>query len=180
MTTPSDKTLIQAVLAGEKNAYGKLYDRYAPLVRAVCFDTTGNIADAQDLAQDVFMRAYEKLEHLRNSESFGKWIIGIARLRCKEWQRHKMRHRDMKPDLTNVSSVIAGASNDGRIERLREMITTLPERERLALHTFYLQGNSAEAARRTMGLSRSGFYRVLERARKRLEKLMSGEQENIR
>ncbi len=179
MTTPSDKTLIRAVFAGNKAAYEKLYDRYAPLVRAICYDTTGNIADAQDLAQDVFMRAYEKLEHLRNSESFGKWIIGIARLRCKEWQRHKLRHRYMKPELTNVGSMNAGPSNDGRIERLREMITTLPERERLALHTFYLQGSSAEAARRTMGLSRSGFYRVLERARKRLEKLMSGEQENI-
>lgn len=178
MTKPSDKELIQAVLAGEKKAYEKLYDRYGPLVRAICYDTTRNLTEAQDLAQDVFMRAYEKLEHLRNSESFGKWLIGIARLRCKEWQRHKLRHRDMKPDLTNVGSIIAGPSNDGQIERLREMITTLPERERLALHTFYLQGNSAEAARRTMGLSRSGFYRVLERARKRLEKLLA-QQEDI-
>jgi len=179
LTTPSDKTLIEAVLAGDKASYEQLYDRYAPLVRAVCYDTTGNLAEAQDLAQDVFMRAYEKLDRLRNRDSFGKWIIGIARLRCKEWQRHKLRHRDMKPDLINVGSIIAGASNDGQIERLREMITTLPERERLALHTFYLQGSSAEAARRTMGLSKSGFYRVLGRARNRLGKLMLKEQENI-
>jgi len=180
LTTPSDKTLIQAVFAGDKAAYEKLYDRYAPLVRAVCYDMTGNLADAQDLTQDVFMRAYEKLEHLRNSESFGKWLIGIARLRCKEWQRRKLRYRDMKPELKNVASIIADPSNDGQIKRLREMITTLPEKERLALHAFYLQGSSAEAARRILGLSRSGFYRVLERARKRLEQLMSGEQENIR
>ena len=171
--------LIQAVVAGEKAAYEGLYDRYAPLVRAVCYDTTGNIADAQDLAQDVFLRAYERLDRLRDPDRFGKWIIGIARLRCKEWQRNKLRHRDMKSESTNVGSIMAGPSNDGRIERLREIITTLPERERLALHTFYLQGNSAETARRTMGLSRSGFYRVLERARKRLEKLVSGQQENI-
>ncbi len=72
LTTPSDKTLIEAVLAGDKAAYEKLYDRYAPLVRAVCYDYTGNLADAQDLAQDVFMRAYEKLDRLRNPDSFGK------------------------------------------------------------------------------------------------------------
>jgi RNA polymerase sigma-70 factor (ECF subfamily) len=59
------------------------------------------------------------------------------------------------------------------------MITTLPEKERMVLHTFYLQGNSAENVRRIMGMSRSGFYRVLERARKRLEKLMPEDQENI-
>ena len=51
--------LVLAVLAGDKAAYGKLYDRYAPLVRAVCYDEAGNLADSQDLAQDVFLRAYE-------------------------------------------------------------------------------------------------------------------------
>ena len=180
MTMPSDKTLIRAVFAGDKAAYEKLYDRYAPLVRAVCYDTTGNLADAQDLAQDVFMRAYEKLEYLRNSESFGKWLIGIARLRCKEWQHQRLRSQNKNVGLNDAQAVAPESPDDSRIELLREMITTLPEKERLALHTFYLQGNSAEAARRIMGLSRSGFYRVLERARKRLERLLIAKQENIR
>lgn len=179
MTTPSDKTLIEAVLAGEKDAYGKLYDRYAPLVRAVCYDITGNLADAQDLAQDVFMRAYEKLDRLRNRDSFGKWLVGIARYCCREWQRQKLRSQNNKARLNNTEAAAPEISDDNRIELLRKMITTLPEKERLALHTFYLQGNSAENVRRIMGLSRSGFYRVLERARKRLEKLMPEDQENI-
>ncbi len=179
LTTPSDKTLIQAVLAGEKDAYGKLYDRYAPLVRAVCFDTTGNIADAQDLAQDVFMRAYEKLDRLRNRDSFGKWLVGIARLRCKEWQREKLRRQNKNGGLDNARAAVPETPDDNRIEMLRRMITKLPEKERLALHTFYLQGNSADNVRSIIGLSRSGFYRVLDRARKRLGKLMPEEQGNI-
>ncbi len=51
----SDKILVQAVIAGEKQAYQQLYDRYAPLARAVCYERTGNLADAQDLAQEVFL-----------------------------------------------------------------------------------------------------------------------------
>ncbi len=180
MTTPSDKMLIRAVFAGENSAYEKLYDRYAPLVRAVCYDTTGNLADAQDLAQDVFMRAYEKLSHLRDPARFGKWLVGIARLRCKEWRRQKLRSQKKNVGLNDARTIAPEPPDDSRIELLREMITTLPEKERLALHTFYLQGNSAEDAHKIMGLSRSGFYRVLERARKRLEKLMLEEQENIR
>ncbi|MHC4584608.1 MAG: RNA polymerase sigma factor, partial [Planctomycetota bacterium] len=180
LTTPSDKTLIEAVLAGDKAAYEKLYDRYAPLVRAVCYDYTGNLADAQDLAQDVFMRAYEKLDRLRKRDSFGKWLVGIARLRCREWQRRKFRSQNNNAELNEVQVVAPEKPDNSRIELLRKMITTLPEKERLALHTFYLQGNSADNVRRIMGLSRSGFYRVLERARKRLGKLMPGEQENIR
>ncbi len=176
MTKPSDRELIQAVKAGEKTAFAELYDRYGPLVRAICYDTTRNLTEAQDLGQDVFMRAYEKLGRLREPNRFGKWIVGIARLRCKEWQRRKSQDRGRHIGLNDAGSAIANPSNDGQIERLREMITALPEKERLALHTFYLQGKSAEVARRIMGLSRSGFYRVLERARKRLERLMSGEQ----
>ncbi len=180
MTTPSDKTLIQAVFAGEKAAYEKLYDRYAPLVRAICYDAAGNLADAQDLAQDVFLRAYEKLDHLRNPERFGKWLVGIARLRCREWRRRKSQGRDKYVGLSGAESMTANPANDGRIGQLHRAITSLPEKERLALHTFYLQGKSADNARRIMGLSRSGFYRVLERARKRLERLMLGEWEDIR
>ena len=180
MTTPSDKTLVLALLAGDKSAYAKLYDRYAPLVRAVCYDMTGNLADAQDLAQDVFIRAYENLGRLRDRDRFGKWIVGIARLRCKEWKRQKSQGRDKHVGIDDTEPTIANPSNDDRIERLREMITTLPERERLALHTFYLQDKSADNARRIMGLSRSGFYRLLGRARKRLEHLLVKEGEDIR
>ncbi len=180
MTTPSDKTLIRAVFPGDKAAYEKLYDRYAPLVRAVCYDMTGNLADAQDLAQDVFMRAYEKLDRLREPARFGNWLVGIARLRCKEWRRQRLRSQNKNVGLNNAQAVAPDPPDDSRIELLREMITTLPEKERLALHTFYLQGNSADNARRIMGLSRSGFYRVLERARKRLEQLLIQEQGNVR
>jgi len=176
---PCDKTLIEAVLAGEKAAYEKLYDRYAPLIRAVCYDTTGNLADAQDLAQDVFMRAYEKLNRLRNPESFGKWLVGIAWLRCSEWRRKKLRNREKNVELDIAEYAVCDPPNDGRIELLQKMITTLPEKERLALHAFYLQGELAEDARRIMGMSRSGFYRVLERARKKLERLMFKDREEI-
>ena len=179
LTTPSDKTLVRAVLAGDKAAYGKLYDRYAPLIRAVCYDTTGNLTDAQDLAQDVFMRAYENLDQLRDPDRFGKWLIGIARLRCHEWLRRSLRLRDKRVELSEAQIAVPDPPDD-RIELLRKTIATLPEKERLALHMFYLQGRSADNARGIMGLSRSGYYRVLERARKRLKQLMPEEREAIR
>ncbi len=180
MTKPSDRELIQAVIAGEKIAFAELYDRYGPLVRAISYDTTRNLTDAQDLAQDVFMRAYEKLGRLRNPDRFGRWIVGIARFRCREWRRHRSQSRDKHSGLEDTKLAITNQSNDGQIEQLREMITKLPEKERLALHTFYLQGESSENAHRIVGLSRSGFYRLLERARKRLEYLLVKEREDIR
>jgi RNA polymerase sigma-70 factor (ECF subfamily) len=71
------------------------------------------------------------------------------------------------------------ASSDGVVKELQKAMLRLPERERLALHAFYLQGRSVEQARAVLGLSRSGMYRVLERARKRLERLMRHHREDM-
>ena len=175
----SDEMLVSAVLAGQNTAYGKLYDRYAPLVRAICYDSTQNLADAQDLAQDVFLRAYEKLDQLRRQDHFGRWLVAIARLRCKEWLRRRSRELDRRSALVDSELAVANPSSDGQIELLRKTIRQLPDKERLALHVFYLQGNSAESARQIMGLSRPGFYRVLGRARERLKKFFAKEQGDI-
>jgi len=172
--------LLQATINGDRNAYGELYDRYAPLVRAICYDHTHHLADAQDLAHDVFLRAYERLGSLRKPESFGRWLVGIARLRCREWQRQRRREQRRPLTAPGAAPARPGERNDGPLEALRHRVAQLPEKERLALHAFYLRSESAEEARRIMGLSRSGFYRVLERGRRRLEKLMTREQEDIR
>jgi RNA polymerase sigma factor (sigma-70 family) len=180
VSQPDDKALVTAVLAGRNAAYARLYDRYASLVRAVCYDTTRNVADAQDLAQDVFLRAYERLEQLRKPESFGPWVIGMARLRCHEWHRRRLRERAKPKEANEVEFAGSEPQNDAHIDQLRQMIAGLPEKERLALHVFYLQERSAEDARRIVGLSRSGFYRALSRARRRLERLLAREMEDTR
>ncbi len=97
----------------------------------------------------------------------------MARLRCKEWQREKTRTQERQAGLNKALAVSSGQSNDGQLERLRSAIRKLPIKERLALHTFYLQEDSVDDACRILGLSRSGFYRVLERARKQLAVLLS-------
>lgn len=178
MTTPNDKILVEAVLEGENAAFAELYDCYGPLVRAVCYDTTGNLTDAQDLAQDVFMRAFKELKNLREPELFARWIVAIARLRCKEWLRQRVRMNKKQAVLNEAYTTSTGKSNNGQIEKLREKIRILPTKERLALHIFYLRENSADDARKILGLSRSGFYRVLERARNNLAESLKKESQD--
>ena len=180
MQTKSDTTLVLAVLGGDKTAYAQLYDRYARLVRAVCFDTTRNLNEAQDLAQDVFLRAYENLADLRDAGKFAPWLIGIAKMRCRDWLRQHLKLRKRYAPLDPEQSADCEMSNDGEIEQLRTAITQLPDKERLALHTFYLQEQPVEDACRNLNLSRSGLYRVLDRARRRLGILMRKKQEDIR
>jgi RNA polymerase sigma-70 factor (ECF subfamily) len=176
----SEAELVRAAIAGDKRAYAQLYDRLAPVVRAVCHDYTHSLADAQDLAQDVFLRAYQRLGELRQPESFGPWLIGIARRRCAEWRRQKAREQRkhaVRQAEKETLEAIDRPNEDGQLLRL---LGELSEDERLALHAFYLQDQSAEEARRIMGLSRSGFYKLLDRARTKLRRQWEQQQENIR
>ena len=176
----SDAELVAAVLAGETSAYGELYDRYARLVRAICCDATGEPAEAQDLAQEIFLSAYRNLRRLNEPQSFPRWLVVIARRAGRQWKRRQMRDRhrfvDVEPPAPPADSA---AANDGELRRLSEAMLRLPAKERLAVRAFYLLDQSAEQAREALGLSRSGFYKVLDRAKGRLRKLMETQREGI-
>ena len=179
----SDETLILGVLNGDRQAFAELYDRRARLVRAVCHDHTRDLHAAADLTQEVFLRAYRKLRSLRDPQRFTPWLVGIARQVCREWRRRKLR------DSKKVARYASHWANqrpafeppDQRLVDLREAIANpdeargrpaLSEKERLALHAFYLQGRDVDEARSVLGLSRSGFYRVLASAVDRLRRLL--------
>ena len=176
----TDATLVLGVLSGDKAAFAELYDRRARLIRAVCYDATGDSDAAADLTQEVFLRAYRKLGELREPAKFAAWLFGIARQVCREWRRSRFREQSKIARLaesTEASEAEENASGTDRVDEqllmLRRAVTALPEKERLALHAFYLQEQDAEQARSVLGLSRSGLYRMLSCARQRLRHALS-------
>jgi RNA polymerase sigma-70 factor (ECF subfamily) len=166
--TRSDAELVERTRQGDKDAFGELYDRYAPLVRAACADQTQELAAAQDLAQDVFVRAYERISELREPARFGAWILGIARLAGKEWRRRRQRRGHALAQEAAEEIESTDSESDDRLPTLLGLLAGLPEMERLALHAFYLDGQSAERGAAALDISRSGFYKLLESARRRL------------
>ena len=73
--------LVERARGGSRDAFAVLYDRHARLVRAICFDFTGQLSTAEDLSQDVFLKAYERLGQPRQPERFVPWLCEIARAR---------------------------------------------------------------------------------------------------
>jgi RNA polymerase sigma-70 factor (ECF subfamily) len=170
----SEATLVQGVLNGDRAAFAELYDRWAGLIRAMCFDATRDLDLAEDLAQEVFLRALQKLDGLRDARRFVAWLVGIARLVCREWRRGRFQNRRRLTGLADdLACTTEAPSRDDREIFLREVVATLPERERLALQAFYLQEMDAEQARAVLGLSQPTFYRVLAAARQHLRQALS-------
>jgi len=181
-----DGTLVLGVLNGDRSAFAELYDRRARLIRALCFDESRNVHTAADMTQEVFLRAYKNLGRLHDPDRFAAWLVGIARQVCRESRRKIRRERRGVGGFAaqQAASEKTVEPPDERLVDLREAIASLTElesrsvpsltqKERLALHAFYLQGRSVEEARAVLGLSRSGFYRVLSSACERLRKLLN-------
>ncbi len=167
-----DAELAARAAAGEQGAAGEIYDRYAPLVRAILLDATGSLPEANELVQEVFLRAFGRLKQLRRGEALGRWLVEIARREGVEYRRQMARRRQRFSPLTEEAEPVGEEPEDHEIAAVREAIRGLPERERMAVHVHYLCGEPAEVARQTLGLSPSGFYKLLARARERLRTML--------
>src|SRR4051812_38356420 len=155
--------LVARAKRGDHAAFAALYDRHARLVKAICFDSTAHLASAEDLAQEVFLRAYQKLHQLRDEARFVAWLCEIARRAGRDWAKKSRRDAG----ISNVAQPIdvAVPQEDPQLAELRHAIRQLPDDERMALHLFYLDEQPVTIGRQILGLSQSGFYKLLDRAR---------------
>jgi RNA polymerase sigma-70 factor (ECF subfamily) len=174
---PTDADLVAQTLAGNRETFGRLYDRYARLVRAVVCGVTLDWPMIEDLAQESFLRAYRNLARLKEPERFGPWIVGIARHVARERKRSLRRDRhefvgDTPLEVESRTDAIGAVQADEEFEWVMQKLATLSERQRLAVHAFFLEGRDAGQAAERLGLSRSGLYALVERALGRLAALV--------
>jgi len=165
--------LVLRALNGDDSAFGELYDRYGRLVRAICYDSTRDMNQAQDLGQEVFLRVYERLSELKDRERFGHWLVSIARNVGREFRRGKYRDRHILVGLEPQelpSTESPNEESDYRMVYLDAAMKKLSEKERLALHVYYLQDHDADDAQDILGISRSSFYRLLTSAKEKVER----------
>jgi RNA polymerase sigma-70 factor (ECF subfamily) len=173
--------------AGDDDAFGRLYDRHAPVVMSLCRRYAP--AEAEDATQETFIRAYRKLDQVENADGLRSWLYAIARRVCSERTRAARRrakheegfavNRAAAQPGTRPGAAPAGADPSRRsahaeqLEQLDGALARLDDRERLAIHLYYLEADPVQAAASALGLSRSGYYKLLARARDQLAALMN-------
>ena len=83
----NDNVLVQQAQSGDRAAFDQLVGRYRTALQAIAFLRTSDREEAQDLAQEVLLRAWERLPTLRHAPAFLPWLKAIATRACLDWSR---------------------------------------------------------------------------------------------
>lgn len=167
--TSDEAALVESVRRGDREAFGRLYERYAPMVHGILL-ARAPTSEVDDLVQDVFLAAFKKIHTLREDGAFGGWLAMIARNRATDFHRRHQETEEMPEDLPHESA--ADVESDTRARRILEAIRNLPEAYSETLVLRLVEGMTGpEIAERT-GLTPASVRVNLHRGMKMLrEKL---------
>jgi RNA polymerase sigma-70 factor (ECF subfamily) len=158
---PLDSTLVRAVLAGNRDLFGQLYQLYAPLVHGVLLARMPR-SEVEDMVQEIFLHALRKLPTLRDTRAFGPWIAMIARNRAMDFHRSSRETVELTDDLRQADS------SQSKAEEILAIIRTLPDAYRETLVLRLVEGMTGpEIATRT-GLTAASVRVNLHRGMKLL------------
>jgi RNA polymerase sigma-70 factor (ECF subfamily) len=177
----SDVELVQKALAGDLDAFGELVNKYQSAVYGLAFHLVGNFADAQDLAQEAFIKAFQNLSQLKDYTKFAHWLKQITANTCHCWLRQRQREISRLGFLYEIDEQSEGGhiatpdeivESKERIQMVRQAMNTLSENNRIVLTLFYMDGLSYGDISEFLGLPVSTIKSRLHHARKKLKEKM--------
>jgi RNA polymerase sigma-70 factor (ECF subfamily) len=172
---------IRAVLAGDRNAFGRLVNKYGDSLFNLARRLTGSDQDAEDLAQEAFLRAYAGLRDFRVGSRFHPWLYTITLNLCRNHLRRRsilrwvplqgVRGGEAQPELdppaeaSNPEQALLGAEGEAR---LQAAVAALPLKYREVFLLRQSEGLTYDAIAELTGLPLGTVEVRLFRARKRL------------
>jgi len=171
-----DQQVITAVLTGNVDAYRHLVLRYEKPIFNLMYRMTGSRDDALDLAQETFIKAYEKLERFKTGSRFFPWLYTIGLNNGRNFIRdHKMEKQclvEMGGDESWMDRLLQQTPLD--VQRLREGLQQLPLDYREAMILHYHEGFSMKEIADALELSVSGAKMRVHRGLRKLRQIMDG------
>ncbi len=150
-----DAVAVRACLAGDTQAFDGLVERHQRSIYRLCYRYAGNHHDANDLAQESFLKAYRALGRFRGDSAFATWLHRIAVNTCLN---HKVAHKRQMEELSD--SVAAPGGGHGKAleeaderRRVRAAVEHLPEKQRKTLLLKVYDEMTHEEVARTLGSS---------------------------
>ncbi len=175
MDTTTDQKYIDKVLQGDTNAFSYLVDKYKNMTYTVALKIVRNIEDAEEVAQDSFIKAYSQLHTFKGNSKFSTWLYTIV------YRNAISKIRKKKITTTNIDSFvienhktdfdfpqIEAIKNGEQKKYVAEAIDNLPEMDAFLITLFYLNESTVEEIEKITGLTKTNIKVKIFRARKKL------------
>lgn len=180
MDTISDQIYIDKVLQGDTNAFSYLIDKYKNMAYTIAIKIVKSTEDAEEVAQDSFLKAFQKLDTFKGESKFSTWLYTIVYRNAISMVRKK------KITTTEIDSFVLdnhttdfdfpqleAIKNGEQKKYLTEAINNLPEIDALLITLFYLNENTLEEIKEITNLTKTNIKVKIFRARKKLYKELS-------
>jgi RNA polymerase sigma-70 factor (ECF subfamily) len=151
--TDADEDLVLQSQNGSPAAFEALVRNHQNMIHALTFRMTGSTADAEDLAQETFIRAYEQIHSFNGVSKFSTWLYSIAVHACLNWRRNEARRfqahaRCAGEIFTQQSGAAVSPAENEIMQRAQAALMRLPAKQRAAIVLTVYDGlNHAEAAK---------------------------------
>lgn len=142
--------------------------QYAPAVLAICLAQVRNLHDAEDLAQEVLIKAWDKLDTLRDQDRARAWLVQTARRMCVDYYRRQPPPKPLPEELSARTDPV-----DPRIESLHAALSQLSGDYREPITLYYLDGKNSQQVAAALGISESTVRQRLHRARLKLHEILT-------
>ncbi|MBI3724404.1 sigma-70 family RNA polymerase sigma factor [bacterium] len=176
-----DNELVTQAKGGNRDAFGQLADRYYRMVSILAYQKIKNRADAEDVVQEAFVRAYRALESLREAEKFGGWLYHIALKICLDHLRKRDRHdAPVRLDDLAHAGVAADVPEPSALEtqeentKVSDAIAALPDKYRIVITLVYIEKKSYKEIAEQLGEPDGTIANRIHRAMKMLRQAIGG------
>jgi RNA polymerase sigma-70 factor, ECF subfamily len=157
-----DELLLHRARTGDHNAFAALCEPHRGRVWKTVYLATRRTADAEDLAQEVFLKAYQSLAQFRGDPMlFGAWLARIAVNAAHDWRKSAWIRRvqfwnDQRPETPDSAAPLSlQAETSERQQCVREAVARLAEKERTPIHLIYFEEYSLADVARLLELPES-------------------------
>jgi len=179
-TGPNDNEVLSRVLRGDQQAYAEIVKRYQNFVFTIALRYTPNREDAEEIAQDCFVKAYRSLSDFRGDAKFSTWLYTIVTTTCltflrkKKLETHSLDNEKVFEAADSLDSGFRAnqVEQKSKVTMVNKAITLLSPDDAQIITLFYKGEQSLEEIGQIMGLEPNTVKVRLHRARQRLKEKM--------
>ncbi len=179
MNPPNDQIYIDKVKAGDVASFSHLVERYKDMAYTVALKIVRNSEDAEEVAQDSFIKAFQQLNTFQGKSKFSTWLYTIVyRTAISKTRKKKLEVTDIDAYVINSystessSSQIDALTHEEQQKYIAKAIDQLPELDALLVTLFYMNDNTLDEIKDITGYSKTNVKVRLFRARKKLYRIL--------